>query len=281
MARTKPAEPQIVMPSLDGKVFDPDSGSWRAITPDEQWTPVDLDQTLSSAAEPEVESSSEAPPITPRCDEIGKRHQYRDRKTKEDYDYCLKCGAAKPEPGQSQRTRSAVVPRASGKQAQTLDIAMTTLWFGGGALVRNMAPPVDHTPDADNTTGDALRAVGRMMQLESSIAGPKLHKLLKLTPIYPYLSIASGQLSWATDLGMILLPPLVAGLAAARPDLARQFKPALVAVLTPVLAEIAKSTAQQAALLETIQSYDSEVVDAANAIIDDLIGAEPESEPVN
>jgi len=139
------------------------------------------------------------------------------------------------------------------------------MWFVAGKVVESYAPEPVGEP------------VGKVLQLEAGIAGPRLHKVLKKTPLYPYIMIAESQVGWIADVGMLVAAPLAVGFAAMNPGAARAMKPLMVGLLVPVLAEIAKNSGQQAALLESLETYDRETIELASRIIDDIVGPEPTS----
>lgn len=244
----------------DTEVYDPDTDQWVRIEPgsiindnDTDWNPEDNTGELNDE------------PVTAptNCADLGKRHKFKDRATGITHDNCLVCGAAKTTPSQ---TRSTTTSTGGSRKVNSLDTLLTGAWLALGFAVKNAVPK------------PAGPAAGNMMQIEASVAGPKLHKALKKTPLYPYISIASGQLSWAADLVTLLGPPLLVGFAAARPDIARQFKPVIVGVMMPVLVEASKKAEEQAALLEKLEGYSEENIAAASALFDRLIGIDEEED---
>jgi hypothetical protein len=252
----------------DSTIYNAETGEWEPISPEQQWTVTEPDQT-EEAKQADAEAQAG---ITPNCREIGKRHRYKDRQTGETFDYCLRCGEAKADATAAEKPASAATtpraPRTSTKRTQTLDMILGGLWYGAGALTKNLG--------TGSERGAPLVVAGKVMQLEAGIAGPKLHAALKRTPLYPYIAVAQSQVGWLADLAVILAPPLLLGAAAANPKVAQGFKPILVGVLTPMLAEVAKAAAQQSALLSALEGYDEDTINAAASIVDDLLGVEEE-----
>lgn len=241
------------------QIYDPESGQWVAAP---TWT---SDEPEFVDTEPDPNPSFESITAVTSCPELGKRHKFKNRATGEMSETCLVCGNPRSTPTPRSTASSSTEPRTRtrGGKTNTLDTILSGIWYAAGAGVRQLVP----APSGAVT--------GRVIQLEAAIAGPKLHKALKRTPLYPYIALAESQIGWAAEIGMLLAPPILLGLAAARPDIARTMKPMLVGILTPVLAEVAKKAKEQTALLELLETYDAEVIEAASSIIDDLIGIEP------
>lgn len=250
------------------EIYDPDTKTWYRITDTAEdqapgWTVV-TDKAEPESNEPDDPNTESVSTSTP-CDQLGKRHKYKDRQTGTIYDYCLNCGQARPAPGQSTQ-RAPSSGSGGGKTVTPLDTLFSGAWMALGMVVRNAVPE------------PAGPAAGKMIQLEAGIAGPKLHKAIKKTPLYPYLAIASNQLSWVADISMLVVPPILIGLAAARPKLAKQFKPVLVTALVPVLAEAAKQAERQRKLIENLEGYSQETISMADQLIDSLINPDDDDE---
>lgn len=245
------------MPDVD-EIYDVDTGTWvkieRPIISEED----DTDTSDWNSEDDTGELSTQS--VVTNCADLGKRHKFKDRQTGITHEQCLVCGAEKPKPGTSRGTRTSV--SRGGKSVAPLDIVLSAGWSIAGTLVSNVVP----APSGP--------VAGRVMHMEAGIAGPKLHKALKKTPIYPYIAIASGQFGWLADLGMLILPPVLMGLIAQRPELAKPFRGVLVTAVVPVIAEAVKHAEQQAALMEQLEGYDAETVAAAEHLIDSLFGGE-------
>lgn len=238
----------------ENEVYDADTQEW--VTVDPGWVVSEPEPGEDSTPDEETEST-----VT-NCSDLDppKRHKYKNRDTGEMSELCLVCGSARATPSQKRSTPA--VRSGGGKAENALDMLLSGLWMGASFAVRSAVP----APSGP--------AAGKVMALEASIAGPKLHKVLKKTPLYPYLAIAAGQFGWAYELSSLLLPPILVGLVAARPQLAVQLRPVLIATLVPVLAEAARKAEQQASLLTQLEGFNQKTIDAAGHIIDDLIGVE-------
>jgi hypothetical protein len=76
---------------------------------------------------------------------------------------------------------------------------------------------------------------------------------------------------------MLFAPPLLVGLAAMRPDIAREptVRGIMLGALIPILSEQAKMAEAQAELLGKLEGVTAETMEAANNILDQLLGVKP------
>lgn len=254
--------------TADNEVWNPETEQWEPVSEDGRWMIDDSnsDEKVADTDDPAYTDSSYEPESvsTPNCSDIGKRHKYKDRQTGETFDVCIVCGEPRPKPGQKRTASVSTGTRGAGKAGGTIEMLLSGGWMLGGYVARRSLPkPVGP-------------AVGKTMMLEAALAGPTLHKALKKTPIYPYLALATGQLSWAADLIKLLTPPLLMGAISLRPELieAGPIRAMLTASLVPALAEAAKKAEAQKQLLESLEGYNQDTIDAADSIIDAIIHGE-------
>ena len=165
----------------------------------EETTETSADQNSNGA------SGWESPEATP----IGMakhkgRHTYRNG-------VCEKCGAIEGETKTSvpRKQGSSLAPR--GKSTIGIHSLISFAWMGMGialerqpwilqeSVVEGKAPPA--------------KAVGAVLKMESAVAGKRIDKALRGTPVYAALSkMLDAAGPWA-DLAPLFIPPLVIGLA--------------------------------------------------------------------
>jgi hypothetical protein len=204
-----------------------------------------------------------------------KRHRW-------DGDICKRCGAVKSAVSASGERKSSGsrTLRGSGKASNTIETIASLCWMGAGMgfeylptrapLIGRLAEPVERT---DGTFGAAPSvAVGRVMQLEASIAGKRIDSALRGTPVGKFIvALLNATGPWA-ELAPLFLPPLMVGIAAMYPELAERFKGLMVAAMIPVLTEASKNAEAQAALMSQLEGVNAETVAQAAAVVDSLLG---------
>jgi hypothetical protein len=206
-------------------------------------------------AEDEIPSGWERdtePAIAPICSDIGKRHKWRGGNV------CIVCGIEREKvtPGATGERRPRT-PKASSSNeiAQLLSMAWA---ITGSTLAKH---------------GDErLVPVGNVMQIQSSMAGPRLDRALQRTPIYKYLT--TGKTGIIADLFPVIAPPLLVGLIAnLKSDRAKEAaRPLVLTILLPVLIEASKQQEQSKELLESLNDISSEQLDQASALVDEILG---------
>lgn len=189
------------------------------------------------------------------------RHTYRDG-------VCIKCGAIEGQAQPKQPRSSSSISRTT-KSVVSLPSLFSAVWMAASigiekqpwilaeSVVEGKAPP--------------SVAVGRTMKMESAVAGKRIDKALKGTPVYAALTkLMEAAGPWA-ELAPLFAPPIIIGLASVKPELGEQFRPVLVGALIPILIESAKMAEEQARLLQQFEGVTAEVVEQANAIVDSFL----------
>jgi hypothetical protein len=207
-------------------------------------------------------------------------------------DTCERCGASKP------ATRSSEPRNATDKPSRTrvtrtgeLETAISLAWMGIGVAVekqpwlaqvyRDGDGYKERNPEAEPGSEPITiaQAVGKAVQMESAIAGKRIDRALRRTPVYKIIAPYFSTVGVAADLAPLIAPPLLFGLAAARPDIAAKYKPQMVYMLLPVLAEQAKLAEQQMELMQNIEGVTVETIEMATRMVDGLLGLEVQESP--
>lgn len=214
-----------------------------------------------------------------------KRHKW-------DGEICTHCGATKssvtPErtPSTGKRTTSTRTTKAS---SQTIEMLAGLLWQGAGMgleylptrapFIGRLAEPVSRVnpddPSQSIVTAPPSVAVGRVMQLESAIAGKRIDNALRGTPVGKFINALMNATGPWAEILPLFLPPLIVGAAAMYPEFAARFKGIMVAAMIPVLTEASKMAEQQAALMGQLEGVNAETVAQASALVDSLLGIKP------
>lgn len=116
-------------------------------------------------------------------------------------------------------------------------------------------------------------AAGKMMQLQAPDAGKRIAK--NLTPLlsrFGWLNTLSEHSGLAGDLGAILLPPLMVGAMAARPELQQAAQPILAAILLPLAKSMLEAQREQVNAMEQLGQVDAEVQDMLGHIMSSIFG---------
>jgi hypothetical protein len=199
-------------------------------------------------------------------------------------DTCERCGAVKERPASPTKEPGAPARTRGIGRTGELETAISLAWMGLGIAVekqpwlgnvymnRETGEYVTPTGDEESRPVTITEAVGKTLQMESSIAGKRIDRALRRTPLYRVLVPYFATAGVVADLAPLLAPPLVIGLATARPDIGEKFKPMMVALLLPVLAEQAKMAEAQMELMSKVEGVNAEVLERATAMVDDLLG---------
>jgi len=194
------------------------------------------------------------------------RHTYRDG-------VCIKCGAIE---GQTQprQQRTSLAPRAKSGSIGIPQL-ISAVWMAAGIGLERQ-PWILQEPTQEGMAPPAV-AVGRVLKLESAVAGKRIDKALRGTPVYAVLTKMLDAVGPWADLAPLIAPPLIIGIASVKPELGEQFRPMLVASLIPMLIESAKMAEEQARLLQQFEGVTAEVLEQANVIVDSLLKKEDAS----
>jgi hypothetical protein len=193
------------------------------------------------------------------------KHRFRDG-------VCTKCGAIEGQV-QPRQQRTSLSPR--GKTTIGIPQLISAVWMAAGIGLEKQ-PWILQEPVQEGMAPPAV-AVARVIKLESAVAGKRIDKALRGTPVYAALTkLLDVAGPWA-ELAPLFAPPLIIGLASIKPELGEQFRPMLVASLIPVLIESTKMAEEQARLLAQFEGVTAEVVQQANAIVDSLLSKEDDS----
>ena len=198
---------------------------------------------------------------------------------------CERCHVAKPTAATREAKDSSGIARTRAPRTGELETAISLAWMGAGIGIekqpwvgqvymnRETGLYVSAKDAGENDRPVTVaEAVGKTIQMESAIAGKRIDRALRRTPLYKILAPYFSTVGLAADLAPLIAPPLLVGLAAARPDIGERFKPMMVMMLLPVLAEQAKMAESQNELIEKMEGVNQNTIDAASNLIDELLG---------
>jgi len=96
------------------------------------------------------------------------------------------------------------------------------------------------------------------MQFEAAIAGPRIQRALRKTPLWkPIMAMMKQVGPWA-DLAPLIGPPILVGLMASNPKLRDTLAMPLVAMLTPLVAETAKMAEDTTSAMQLAETFSEE-----------------------
>lgn len=235
-----------------------------------------FDATSVVDSDPSVDSSpdgvasgwvSETPIVTP----CAKRHSYKGG------DVCLKCGT--PKPVRQARTSSAMpseatrTPRAerpTSASVRTLRGAVSLGWLGLGVACEHWGRP-EHV----------ARPVGRVLQFEAAVAGPRIESALRKTPAWkPIMAILNQVSPWA-DLAPLIGPPVLVGLMSWQPRLRPVLANVLVSLLVPVLSEAEKTASEQMEAVAALGNFTEENISRAQDLVAAILSEDEEDSHPN
>lgn len=118
--------------------------------------------------------------------------------------------------------------------------------------------------------------MGRILQLEATIAGPKVAAALKHTPIYPWLVRATVG-PWA-ELMPLIVPPLIVGAVSMNPQLMERVRPLLLSMILPIVVENMKKAEEQSALIQMMGDVTDQHYQIASSLIDSIFATDDDSD---
>lgn len=203
-------------------------------------------------------------------------------------DTCVRCGATKADV-QNARTGSdgsggsvEVVGRARQSRGRSgdLETLISIGWAGIGFGISRQPWLLQEPTGRKDSSGDEITvagSIGAAWSVESAVAGKRIDRALRRTPVYRHIVRWITPAGVAADIVPLFIPPIVVGLAAYKPEVAREFKPLLMGLMIPVLAEAAKLAEQQAELVANLGNVNDEVIQQASDFIDNLVGVAEDS----
>lgn len=189
------------------------------------------------------------------------RHTYRDG-------VCIRCGRREDDTTPTKTQRQEITRSVS--KSVSLDTLISGVWMAAGIGLEKQ-PWILRTPAAEGMASPA-EAVGKVLQLESAVAGKKIEKALRGTAVYKLLHTFLNSVGPWAKLAPLLMPPLIVGIASVRPDIGERFRPMMVAAMVPMLVEAAKMQEEQARLVAQMEEVSADMISAANALVDELLG---------
>jgi hypothetical protein len=113
--------------------------------------------------------------------------------------------------------------------------------------------------------------VGACMQLQAPYAGKQLNKAIASNEaLYRWLSPIFGHAEAVSDLGTVLLPPILVGTMERKPELMPVLMPMLRSLLRPTLKEMAAEIKREK---ETLASIGATEPDEMEAQLDEMLAA--------
>lgn len=119
--------------------------------------------------------------------------------------------------------------------------------------------------------------VGRMMQIQAPAAGQHIANIIERTPLMKWLQPITENKGLMTDIAALLLPPMMIGGMAAKPELQGLLGPFFQALMVPLAKEIIEAQRDSASALGGLSEVDEETNQMVATIMAQLFG-EPETE---
>jgi hypothetical protein len=120
--------------------------------------------------------------------------------------------------------------------------------------------------------------VGRMMQIQAPSAGKHIANIIERTPLMQWLAPITENKGLMTDIAALLLPPLMIGGMAARPELSGLLAPFFQALMVPLAKDIIQAQRDSVSALGGLEDIDEETNSMVADIMAQLFGpAEPET----
>lgn len=211
----------------------------------------------------------------PEAASVCKRHRW------DGGDVCVRCGASRASVS-TQRSTGATVEivgkaRATrvGGRTGDLETLISIGWAGMGFGIQRQPFLLQEPTGRLDANGDDItvaKAVSAAWMMESAVAGKRIDRALRRTPVYKHLVRWLTPAGLVADIAPLFVAPLIVGLAAYRPETAQQFKPMLVAAMVPVLAEAARLAEQQNDLMGKLGDVNDETREMAEAFLDNILG---------
>lgn len=225
---------------------------------------VETEETVESPSEVGWVAAQQA---TQPCNELGRRHSYKGG------DVCLKCGM--PKPVHVPRTRivsdgvpAERVPRGTAPVVKQFTGMLSMAWMALGIGVSTQ----------DRVRPDITGPVGRVLQFQAPVAGPRIKNALAKTPAWkPILAMMRHVGPW-TDLAPLIGPPILVGLIAWKPAIERNVMPFLLPLMMPLVQEVEEMAEEQAALIGSIEEMQERAAKAL-AALGEIIGSDATNSP--
>lgn len=218
---------------------------------------MDVDSSIaSSTSDPATNGGTGGWENTPV---ICKRHSFKGGSV------CVRCGT--PKPVHTPRVVSSTSeprPARGEENIKMVRNAASLSWMALGMAV-------EYVPDRFERL-KPLASVGRVMQFEAAIAGPRIQRGLKRTNLWKPLMLVMSRVGPWAELAPLLGPPILVGLMAMSERLEKRLGPVLLALMVPLMTETAEMAKEQSELLAMTEQFNAESVSQAADMIANFFG---------
>jgi hypothetical protein len=113
-----------------------------------------------------------------------------------------------------------------------------------------------------------------MMQIQAPAAGKHIANIIERTPLMAWLAPITENKGLMTDIAALLLPPLMIGGMAAKPELSGLLGPFFQALMVPMAKEIIQAQRDSVNMLGGLEDIDEETNAMVAQIMAQLFGDE-------